>query len=149
MLKASVALYCLVGLLIFLGGANYILSAEYLAYHEDATHVPWEALSAEHQGTYLGLMKGGGAGSLSVGLTLILLSIFGLREHFAPMYWMLPVIALTFLGALNYSSWYMNATTSGGPPLPVGATLMVLAALAAVLSYLGRVSEPASEGPSS
>ena len=96
-LKAAIALYCLVGLLMLLGGANYVLRSEYLPYHEEVTQAA---------------------------------------------FWMLPLLALTFLAILNYSTYYMNSTTPGGPPLQVGGSLVVIVSLAAVLSYLGRALKP-------
>jgi uncharacterized protein (DUF1330 family) len=138
--KAAIALYCLVGFLLLLGGGNYIFRTEYLPYHGQATQVPWGALSPGHQGTYLGLMKGGGAGSAAAGLTLILLSAFGLRQRRSSVFWILPLLALTYLTTLNYSTYYMNSTTSGGPPIQVGLALLVMVSLAAILTYIGRPS---------
>lgn len=137
-LRAAIGLYCLVGLLLVLGGVGYLVRGEYLPYHELATRVPWEALSPEHQGTFLGLMKGGGAGGLAVGLGLVLLAVCGLGRRVSLTFWLLPVLGLVYLGALNYSTWYMNSTTPGGPPLGIGITLMALVCLAAGLSYHGR-----------
>ncbi len=139
-LKVAIGLYCLVGLFLILGGANYVLRSEYMPYHAQATQVPWESLSPQHQGTYLGLMKGRAAGSITVGLTVILLSVWGLRKEVALSFWMLPVVALAFLAIANYSTWYMNKATEGGPPLRVGLTVMAVACAAAALAHVGRPS---------
>jgi hypothetical protein len=138
LLKLAIALYCLVGAITILGGVGYLLRPAYLPYHERATGVAFEALSAEHQGTYLGLLKGGGAGGVTVGLALILLSTVGLREQQASAFWMLPVFSIVYLSTLNYSTYYTNSTTQGGPPLVVGMTLMAVVAVAAGFSYLDR-----------
>jgi len=83
-------------------------------------------------------MKGGGAGGLAVGLALIVLSVSGLRRGVPLAFWLQPLLGVTYLGALNYSTYYMNSHTPGGPPLGVGITLLVLVVVAAALSFHGR-----------
>jgi lipopolysaccharide export LptBFGC system permease protein LptF len=136
--RASIALYCIVGLFLIVGGANYILRSEYMPYHARATGIEWESLTPEHQGTYLGLMKGRGAGGVAVGTALILLSVFALREHDTPVRWILPGVAVLFLAIATYSTWYMRANTRGGPPIFVGVVMIVLVLGAAALSLAGR-----------
>ena len=55
-------------------------------------------------------------------------------------FWALPLVAITYLGLATYSTFVMNATTSGGPPLAVGLSVGALTIAAAVLSYVGRDS---------
>ena len=89
-------------------------------------------------------MKGGGAGGLTVGLALVRLSVFGLRQRTAAALWILPLLALTYLTTMNYATYYMNSTTQGGPPLGVGMSLMGISLVSGILSYLGRAPRSAA-----
>ncbi len=144
-LKVSIGLYCLVGALLMSGGLRYVLASEYMPYHEEATRIPWGDLSAAFQGTFLGFMKVQGAGSFSMGLTVVLLTLLGLRQGVTWSFWALPLVAITYLGLAAYSTFVMNATTAGGPPLAVGLTVGALTIAAAVLSYIGRDSVQADD----
>jgi hypothetical protein len=141
--RASIALYCIVGLFLSLGGANYVLRSEYMPYHAQATGIEWESLTPEHQGTYLGLMKGRGAGGVAMGTALILLSVFGLRERDTPVRWILPCIAVLFLALATYSTYYMRPHTRGGSPIFIGVVMIILVLGAAALSFAGK---PQREG---
>lgn len=142
-MKIAIGVYCVVGALIVLGGINYLAASEFMSYHAQAVGAEWSSLSSEQQGLILGLMKGRAAGAVAVGVTIVLLATVGLARRASFVLWVLPLLALTYLGLATYSTYFMHARTHGGPPLALGPVAAALSVVAAVLSYLGRGSEQA------
>ena len=136
-LKLSIGLYCLVGLLLILGGLNYVLTPQFMAYHAAALQTSWEQVPPGYQALIRALMIGMGAGGCSAGASLIALAAFGLRQHTAWCRWALPLIAALQLGLSRYGNHLLSEATAGGPPLVVTAVVWTLTALAFVLSVVG------------
>jgi hypothetical protein len=137
-MRISVGVYVLLGALLIFGGANYLIASEFMPYHAQAIQADWSSLSPEHQGLILSLMKGRGAGAVSLGVAVVLLAVLGLPRRVALVFWLLPLQTLVYLSLATYSTYFMHATTSGGPPLVLGFAAGALTLVGAILSYMGR-----------
>jgi hypothetical protein len=125
----SVAIYCLVGLGFMFQGIRYLVAAELMPYHLEVLALPWAEVDASFRQLFLGLLKGFGAGSLTVGLAVVLLALSALRSRTRWALWLTPAISGTYAGALVYVTNY--ALLPGAIPITVSVTLLVLVALAA------------------
>ena len=130
-----IVLYCLVGLALLVQGLRYIVATELMPYHSGVIETPWESLSASYQTLFLGLLKGFGAGSLCVGLTIILLALIPFRAGINWARWATPAVAATYTAALFYVTSF--ALLPGATPIAVTATLLALVIAAAVSSFFG------------
>lgn len=125
-------LYCFVGLGLLFQGIRYTGASEFMPYHSAVIETPWETLSESYQTLLLGLLKGFGAGSFSVGLAIILLSLIPLRRGSQWARWATPVVAATYTGALVYVTSF--ALLPGAAPITVTTVLLSLVVIAAVCS---------------
>jgi hypothetical protein len=125
----SVAIYCVVGLGFMFQGIRYLVAGELMPYHLEVLALPWAELDVSFQLLFLGLLKGFGAGSLSVGLAVVLLALLVLRPRARWALWLAPAISGIYAGALVYVTNY--ALLPGAIPITVSVTVLVLVALAA------------------
>ena len=139
-MRIAVGVYCVIGALIMYGGFGYLTTSEFMPYHAQAIQADWSSLSSEQQGLILGLMKGRGAGALAIGGAIVLLAVTGLLRRTRFVIWLIPLLALVYLGLATYSTYFMHAHTHGGPPLLLGPILGALTIVGAMLSYVGRRS---------
>ena len=77
--RLPIVLYCLVGLGFLVQGIRYLGATELMPYHSAVIETPWESLTTNYQTLFLGLLKGFGAGSIGVGLAIMLLALIPLR----------------------------------------------------------------------
>ena len=131
-------LYFFVGLGLMVQGIRYMGAAELLPYHSAVIETPWESLGTNYQTLFLGLLKGFGAGSFCVGLTIVLLALIGFRTGSRWTRWATPGIASTYTAALVYVTNF--ALLPGATPITVTATLLGLVIVAAITSFFGDVA---------
>ncbi len=137
-LRVPVALYCLVGLGLVVQGVRYLGAAELMPYHSAVIGTPWDSLSANYQTLFLGLLKGFGAGSLCVGIAILLLTLVPFRAGTRWARWATPGLAATYTVALVYVTNF--ALLPGAAPITVTATLLGFVLAAAVSSSFRRDS---------
>ena len=130
--RLPVALYCLVGLGLLIQGVRYLLAAELMPYHLAVLEIPWKSLDPAHQTLFLGLLKGFGAGSFGVGLTILLLGLVPLRTGSRWARWATPAVAGSYTAALVYVTQF--ALLPGAAPIAVTTALLAMVIVAAVSS---------------
>jgi hypothetical protein len=106
-----------------------------MPYHSAVIETPWEGLSTSYQKLFLGLLKGFGAGSLCVGLAILLLALVPFRAGSNWARWATPAVAATYTAALVYVTHL--ALLPGATPIAVTAALLGLVIAAAVSSFFG------------
>lgn len=136
--RLPIALYCLVGLGLLLQGVRYLGAAELMPYHLAVIDTTWQSLAPEQQTLYLGLLKGFGAGSFCVGLTIVLLALMPLRRGMNWARWVTPVVAAIYCAAVVYVTRF--ALLPGAVPIAVTATLLGLVVLAAACALFADAS---------
>ena len=133
--QLPVILYGVVGLGFLFQGVRYLAAPELMPYHLAVIEENWENLDAAQQTLFLGLLKGFGAGSFCVGLTVILLAFLLLKNRTSWFLWMTPVIGAGYSALMVYVTSF--ALLPGANPIAVTATLLALVLIAAICSFSG------------
>jgi len=131
--QLPVALYCLVGLGLVLQGVRYFGAVALMPYHMAVIDAAWDDLADSYQTLFLGLLKGFGAGSFCVGLSVILLALGPLRTGSSQVRWVVGVLAVSYCALLVYVT--SSALLPGAVPVTVTIVLLVLVVIAAVGSF--------------
>ena len=119
-IQLPIILYSLLGLGCIFQGVRYLGAGELMPYHLDVLGATWDMLSAESQQLYLGLLKGFGAGSLVVGLTVLVLIC-------RPKYYRLPLTrAATALVGVGYTTATVYVTHAALLPNAVPRTVSII-----------------------
>ena len=103
-----------------------------MPYHLAVLDMPWGSLDPTHQRLFLGLLKGFGAGSFGVGLTILLLALVPLRTGSRWARWATPAVAGSYTAALVYVTQF--ALLPGAAPIAVTTALLAMVIVAAVSS---------------
>lgn len=140
MLKASVALFVLLGTSSLGMGLIYITRSQFMPYHSQALQIEWSALSPNYQGLLLGMLKGLAAGQIVAGLATLLMAAASLRHSARPYLVLLPVVCLGYSLLLTYAMYVVTSRTPGEPPLGLGVVAVLLALAASVMLHLGTRS---------
>ena len=135
-LWTAMTLYLLVGAGCVLQGVRYLRASQLMPYHVDALGQPWAELDTRVQVVLVGLLKGFGAGSLCVGLALVLLVLFPLRAGKRWALWSTAGISTLYAAALVHVTSF--ALLPGAVPITVSWTVLVMSAAAALVSLLVR-----------
>ena len=134
--QLPVVLYNVVGLGYLFQGIRYLARQELMPYHLAVLEENWENLDSAQQTLFLGLLKGFGAGSLCVGLTMILLAFLLLKSRTRWSLWVTPVIGVVYSGLMVYVTNF--ALLPRAIPIAVTLSLLGLTLLAAVCSFCGN-----------
>lgn len=137
--RLPIVLYCLVGVGLLFQGVRYLSATEIMPYHLAVVAADWQNLGQEYQTLLLGLLKGFGAGSLGVGLAIILLALVPLRRGESWARWAIPLVAATYTAALVYVTRF--ALLPGAVPITVTATLLGLVILAGVCALFSNSAD--------
>jgi hypothetical protein len=116
-------------------GVRYISATAFMPYHSAVIGAPWDGLSQSHQTLILGLLKGFGAGSFCVGLTIILMTLIPFRAGSEWSRWAIPTVAATYTGALVYVTKF--ALLPGANPIAISFALLGCVVVASASSFLG------------
>jgi len=136
-LKFSLVLFLLLGLGFVVVGLIYFTTSEFMPYHSQAIQTDWSALHPNHQGLFLGLLKGLAAGEIIAGLATAFMSLMSLRFSARPYVILLPVVCLGYSILITYATYVVHTTTPGEPPLMLGVLSILQAAIASVLLQVG------------
>ena len=128
-MRTSVGCYLLVSALMVVGGARYALATKVMTYHEAALGRSWEDVDPRSRMMLLALLRGGGAGSIGLGLALGAITAFGMRRGAAWARWAVPVAGLSSLVPISYqAAWLARATGATTPwSVPVLGSVLLLA----------------------
>ena len=142
--RLPVILYSLVGIGCLVQGVRYLVAERIMPYHLAVLNTSWDQLGAEQQTLLLGLLKGFGAGSFTVGLGILLLALFPLRADQAWARWVTPAMALIYAALLIHVTRF--ALLPGAVPITVSAVVFGLVLVAFVCSLLRQAPEAAHGG---
>jgi len=131
-ISLPLVLYCFVGLGLMIQGIRYVGSSELMPYHSAVLDKRWEVLSESYQTLLLGLLKGFGAGSLCVGLAIIVLALIPFRMGMPWARWATPVVAAPYTALLVYVT--SSALLPGATPIIITTVLLTLVVIAAACS---------------
>ena len=133
--RLPVFLYSLVGAALLAQGIRYISATTFMPYHSAVITTPWDSLNQNHQTLILGLLKGFGAGSFCVGLSIILMTLIPFRAGRSWSRWAIPAVAATYTAALVYVTGF--ALLPGATPIAVSFALLGCVVVAGASSFLG------------
>ncbi len=125
LLKASLLVFAIVGLSLFLTGCVYLLRDEFMPYHAEAIQTDWERLDRNLQVLILGLIKGLGGGALVAGLVIMVMVGVSVKEHPRSSVLILPITAIGYSSLLCYATYTVYSGTPGNPPLGLTIALLV------------------------
>lgn len=137
MLKLSLALFLLLGISSIGVGTHYFTSSEFMAYHSGAVQTDWSDLDGNFQGLFLGMLKAMGAGSITIGLAIVYMSLKGLRGVVSPYVILLPFSVIVYFSLTTYASYTVQLNTVGEPPLVPALATGGLALFASALLIAG------------
>ena len=129
---APVVIYSFLGLGFMAQGVRYLAATELMPYHMEVIQIAWQGLAGNQQQLLLGLLKGFGAGSLGMGVAIILLALIPLRAKQPWAYLVTPLVTAIYVGAITYVTMY--ALLPGAIPITVSLACVGLVALAWVSS---------------
>ena len=135
-MQLPVIIYNVVGLGYLFQGIRYLTRQELMPYHLAVIDENWENLDSAQQTLFLGLLKGFGAGSFCVGLTMILLAFLLLKSRTSWSLWVAPVIGIAYSGLMVYVTNF--ALLPRAIPIAVTVSLLGLTLLAALFSFYGN-----------
>jgi hypothetical protein len=135
-IQLPVIIYKVVGLGYLFQGIRYLTKQELMPYHLAVIDENWENLDSAQQTLFLGLLKGFGAGSFCVGLTMILLAFLLLKSRTSWSLWVTPVIGISYSGLMVYVTNF--ALLPRAIPIAVTVSLLGLTLLAALCSFGGN-----------
>ncbi len=133
MLRVSLVIFFLLGFGLAGLGVVYLTRGEFMPYHAGAVQTDWSALDANFRGLLLGLLKGLGAGALTAGGAIVLMTIAAWRASSQPYLILLPFVAIGYTSLLLYATWYVRTHTPGEPPFTLTLITLGHAALASAL----------------
>ena len=123
---------------LFLQGVLYVTTSEFMPYHSDALAVQWEDLAPNYQGFILGAIKGMGAGSIAVSMSIAIMLVIPFRRGEVWARMAVTAVGAVFTLLTAYAAFTIDQTTPASPPwrATLGLTALYLAGCA--LSIAGR-----------
>lgn len=137
--RLPIILYSLVGVALLAQGIRYISAKTFMPYHSAVIAAPWDSLNQSHQALILGLLKGFGAGSLCVGLAIMIMTFIPFRAGRKWSRWAIPAVAATYTAALVYVTTF--ALLPGARPIAVTVAMFSLIIMASVCSFFGASND--------
>ena len=125
-----------VGLL--LQGLLYLTTATFMPYHAEALGVSWEELPSHYQGFVLGVIRGMGAGSVSVSLAMLVILFIPFRRGERWAMWAVPMIGITFTLLTAYAAYTIDVRTPASTPWRQTCGLAAMYAVGPAISYWPR-----------
>ncbi len=122
-----------VGLL--LQGLLYLTTQSFMPYHADALALTWDQLPPHHQGFWLGVIRGMGAGSFTVALALLLMLVIPFRRGDRWPYWAVPLIGVVFTVLTAYAAFTIDTQTPASTPWRQTLGLTAVYSVGALISY--------------
>ena len=107
-----------------------------MPYHLAVIEDNWQNINSAQQTLFLGLLKGFGAGSFCVGLTMILLAFLLLKSRSSWSVWVTPGIGVVYSGLMVYVTNF--ALLPRAIPITVTVSLLGLTLLASLCSFCGN-----------
>jgi hypothetical protein len=117
-----------------LGGLVYLVSPKFMPYHETAIGIGWDSLTFVYQVLILAFMKAVGAGSLGLGLTLLILLFIPFKRGEPWANWVIPLIGLIWHIPTLYAVLMVKFNTPSSPPWQVIAIGIILQMAGLVLT---------------
>jgi peptidoglycan/LPS O-acetylase OafA/YrhL len=115
--KPALLLFAVGGVIHIAFGFVYLTAAEFMPYHSQALSTDWADLDRNFQTLLLALIKICGAGGLVAGIVNLAFVVYFYRRRMSALIWILPITALIFQIAMNYSVYMVETNTPGHPPL--------------------------------
>jgi hypothetical protein len=97
-------------------GMLYLTTARFMPYHSAALEAGWEQLSGSHQGFVLGVIKGMGAGSVTVSAAILVLLWFPYRRGERWARWATPLLGILFTMLTAYAAFTIDRLTPADTP---------------------------------
>ncbi len=125
----AMLVYALPTVGLLLQGLLYLTTQTFMPYHADALAVTWEQLPPHHQGFVLGVIRGMGAGSVSVSLALLIMLFIPFRRGNPWALWAVPLVGVTFTALTAYAAYTIDLFTPAHTPWrqTLGLTAVYLA----------------------
>ena len=133
----SLGAFGLAGLLGLAFGVRYVVTREFMAYHEAVLGKPWSSLEPRLQAIILGMLKVAGGGLLGYGITLLWL-LLPLWRGEAWAAWAALSLSLVVVAPILYVVVWLRRI-SPGARTPVAPTVAALAlAVVGTLAFLAK-----------
>lgn len=115
-MRIVLVLYGIVSLAGLVTGCFYLFRPEFMPYHAAAIATDWAALPADYQVLYLAFLKVCGAGFISVGIAVAVLTAVPLRRNERWAKWLIPAIGLVFWLPTFYAPVMVTVKTPATAP---------------------------------
>jgi uncharacterized membrane protein len=133
-LKSAFFLNALVSVFFIISGLRYLLSPQIMLYHLQVINRNWGDLDSRLQIMFLGFLKLGGAGMLTVGLAIALLLLIPFRRGYIWAYRAILVIGFVFIAPVLYIASSLHYSTGASTPWLVAAITLVVILVAYLLT---------------
>lgn len=116
-------------------GLLYLTTPTFMPYHAAALGIGWDDLSPRYQGFIVGVIRGMGAGSVSVSLALLVILGIPFRRGDSWARWAVPLVGIVFTMLTAYAAYTIDSRTPASTPWRQTCGLSAMYALGAALSY--------------
>lgn len=138
LLKASLALLAIIGVIHLFVGVIYITADEFMPYHSRALMLSWDDLSLNYQTLILASLKLVGAGGLITGMVNLSLVVHTLKNSHTQLVWLIVASSSIFQLTANVVIYSVASNTPAQPPLLAVSIVSVILCFAALLLILDK-----------
>ena len=131
----TVVAYAIPTVGLMLQGGLYLTTSQFMPYHSAALGVAWPDLPGNHQAFLLGVIKGMGAGSVSVTLALFIMLGGPFRRGEAWARWAIPLIGIVFTSLTAYAAYSIDVGTPASTPWRQTLGLTALFLVGGLITY--------------
>ena len=133
-LKTAFCLNILVSIALIAFSLRYLLSSQIMPYHLQVIDRSWNDLDARLQMMLLGLLRLGGIGQLSTGITLGILTLIPFRRGQRWAYWAIPIIGFIYGTPIAYGAYALHRSTQAATPWKVVVIILLVLLVAYFLT---------------
>ena len=138
MYRLALAIFVVIGAVLFGLGLLYLTLDEFMPYHADALQTRWQDLQPNYQGFILGALKALGGGALVAGFATLYMAVMLLRSTTDAYAVLLPLIPTGYSSLLAYATYTVYTRTPGSPPLLLTVLLAAMALIGSVLFVISN-----------
>jgi hypothetical protein len=133
-LKIAFSLNLLFSVAAIAFGLRSLFSPQLMPHHLQVIGRSWNELDSRLQMMFLGLLRLGGLGQLSTGITLGLLTLIPFRHGQRWAYWAIPLIGVGYAAPAAYNAYALHHATQAETPWKVIVMLVVVLLGASLLT---------------
>ncbi len=121
----SIVLYSLATMITLSMASKFLMATEYFAYHSEASGIGWEEIPLGLQVVFMAVFKLCGAGFLSIGLALAILTAvpYAAYNH-RWSYYAIPVCGLVFWSITLAMTLFVKLSTQANTPW-MGSSMVI------------------------